>query len=128
MKSRSIAALASIALSSVFSLGIHQAMAQSNPQYVLGLAHGVKGVLWLPPNPANSHTGVIAIHRTSNYLAHPSCSNLSQRGFTVLCMDSRFDDNETLVNFYDVLSSRRSKWPLVLPGQQQIKPVRQQRC
>jgi hypothetical protein len=39
MKSRSIAALASIALSSVFSLGIHQAMAQSNPQYVLGLAH-----------------------------------------------------------------------------------------
>ena len=49
MKSRSIAALASIALSSVFSLGIHQAMAQSNPQYVLGLAHGVKGVLWLPP-------------------------------------------------------------------------------
>jgi hypothetical protein len=99
MKSRSIAALASIALSSVFSLGIHQAVAQNNPQYVLGLAHGVKGVLWLPPNPASSHVGVIAIHRTSNYLAHPSCSNLSQRGFTVLCMDTRFDDNETLVNF-----------------------------
>jgi hypothetical protein len=115
-------------------------MAQSNPQYVLGLAHGVKGVLWLPPNPASSHVGVIAIHRTSNYLAHPSCSNLSQRGFTVLCMNSRFDDNETLVNFehlaraqwrrpdHNILSSRRRKWPLVLPGYQQIKPVRQQRC
>src|ERR1700751_109344 len=91
-------AIASSALSSVFSLGIHQAMA-ANPQYVLGLAPGVKAVLWQPANPASSHTGVIAIHRTSNYLAHPSCSNLSQRGFTVLCMNSRFDDNETLVNF-----------------------------
>ena len=32
-------------------------------------------------------------------MAHPSCSNLSQRGFTVFCMNTRYDDNETLVNF-----------------------------
>jgi hypothetical protein len=99
MKGRSIAALASLALGSVFSLGAHQAVAQSSPQYITGLAHGVKAVLWKPDGNPSSHTGVIVIHRTSNYLAHPACSNLSQRGFTVLCMNSRFDNNETLVNF-----------------------------
>lgn len=91
-----LSALASIALSSVFSLGAHQALAQ---QYITGLAHGVKAVLWQPANPASSHVGVIVIHRTSNYLDHPACSNLSQRGFTVLCMNSRYDNNETLVDF-----------------------------
>jgi len=92
------AVLVSLALSALFSLGAHQAAAQ-NPQYIPGLAHGVKAVLWQPANPSGSHTGIIVIHRTSNYLAHPACLNLSQRGFTVLCMNSRFDNNETLVNF-----------------------------
>ena len=103
MKSGSIAALASLALGSVFSLGSPQAMAQgtsgSNPQYVVGLAHGIEAALWTPANPASSHVGVISVHRTSNYMNHPSCSNLSQRGFTVFCMNTRYNDNETLVNF-----------------------------
>jgi hypothetical protein len=103
MKSRSIAALASLALGSVFSLGTQQAIAQGtsggNPQYVIGLAHGIEAALWTPPNGASSHVGVISVHRTSNYMNHPSCSNLSQRGFTVFCMNTRYNDNETLVNF-----------------------------
>src|SRR6516164_2804715 len=105
MKGKSIAALASIALSSVFSLGVQETVAQTfpanniGPPYILGLAHGIKGVLWQPPDPSNSHVGIVTVHRTSNYLNHPSCSNLSQRGFTVFCMNTRFDDNETLVNF-----------------------------
>ena len=104
MKSGSIAALASLALGSVFSLGSQQAMAQGtsggNPQYVLGLAHGVEGALWTPPSGvASLPIGVVTVHRTSNYLNHASCSNLSQRGFTVFCMNTRYDDNETLVNF-----------------------------
>jgi hypothetical protein len=99
MKSnKAIAAITAITLGSIFSFGVKQALA-ANPQYVLGLAHGVKAALWLPSNAANSHVGIIAIHRTSNYLNHPSCSNLSQRGFTVLCMNSRFDNNEALVNW-----------------------------
>jgi hypothetical protein len=97
-RNKAIAAITAITLGSIFSFGIEQALA-ANPQYVLGLAHGVKAALWLPPNPANSHVGIIAIHRTSNYLNHPSCSNLSQRGFTLLCMNSRFDNNEALVNW-----------------------------
>ena len=58
----------------------------------------MKAALW-PPNTANSHVGIITIHRTSNYLNHPSCSNLSQLGFTVLCVNSRFDNNEALVDW-----------------------------
>ena len=55
MKSRSIAALASLALGSVFSLGTQQAMAQGttggNPQYVVGLPF--EAALWTPANPAS---------------------------------------------------------------------------
>ena len=95
---KAIATITSIVLGSIFSVCVEQALA-ANPEYVLGLAHGVKAALWLPPNTANSHVGIITIHRTSNYLNHPSCSNLSQRGFTVLCMNSRFDNNEALVDW-----------------------------
>ena len=42
---------------------------------------------------------MIIIHRTSNYLQHAGCTQLSQRGLMVLCMNSRFDNNEGLVNW-----------------------------
>jgi hypothetical protein len=71
---------------------------QSNPLYV-PLPGGVKAVLYRPDNNPNSKVGVIVIHRTSNYLSHPACTQLSSRGLTVLCMNSRFDNNEALVNW-----------------------------
>jgi len=78
-------------------LGLPQAIAQSVPQYIPGLPNGVKAVLYRPASTA--HVGVIIIHRTSNYLAHAGCTQLSQRGLAVLCMNSRFDNNETIVNY-----------------------------
>jgi len=76
-----------------------QASAQSHPEYIRGLAHGVKAVLYRPDSNPSSKTAVLVIHRTSNYLAHASCTQLSQRGLTVFCMNSRFDNNEALVNW-----------------------------
>ena len=76
-----------------------QASAQSHPEYIRGLAHGVKAVLYRPDSNPSSKTAALVIHRTSNYLAHASCTQLSQRGLTVFCMNSRFDNNEALVNW-----------------------------
>ena len=75
------------------------AFAQSHPEYITGLAHGVKAVLYRPDNNPAPHVGVVVMHRTSNYLNHAACTQLSQRGLMVLCMNSRFDNNEALVNW-----------------------------
>jgi len=85
-------------LGAIFALVAAQGFAQSNPLYV-PLPGGVKAVLYRPDNNSNSKVGVIVIHRTSNYLNHPACTQLSSRGLTVLCMNSRFDNNEALVDW-----------------------------
>jgi hypothetical protein len=73
------------------------ALAQSNPAYLrLGAA---KGAVYRPDAGPTPHVGVIVLHRTANFLSHPACTELSHRGFMVLCMNSRFDNNETLVRF-----------------------------
>ena len=48
---------------------------------------------------AAPHVGLIIIHRTANYLAHPGCTELSKRGFMVLCMAPRFVNNEVQVRW-----------------------------
>jgi hypothetical protein len=73
-------------------------LAQSHPEYI-PLGGGVKAVLYRPDNNPNPKVGVITIHRTSNYLQHASCTQLSSRGLVVLCMNSRFDNNEALVDW-----------------------------
>jgi hypothetical protein len=94
---RSLVAV-SVAAGAIFAMDVEHASAQSTT-WVTGLAHGVKAVLYRPNSNPSSHIGVIIIHRTSNYLNHAGCTQLSQRGLTVLCMNSRFDNNETLVNW-----------------------------
>src|SRR5580692_7298541 len=73
------------------------AQAQSNPQYVafLGIS---KGAVYRPDS-GTSHVGVLAMHRTSNYLRHRACTELSRRGFMMLCMNTRFENNEAQVDF-----------------------------
>src|SRR5262249_28550922 len=73
--------------------------AQTNPLWISNIGGGVKAVLYKPDNNPNSKVGVIVIHRTSNYLNHAACTQLSSRGLTVLCMNSRFDNNEALVDW-----------------------------
>ncbi|MEO6407138.1 MAG: hypothetical protein ABIO45_00080 [Burkholderiaceae bacterium] len=55
-----------------------------------------KGALYRP-DPAkypSPHVGVIAMHRNSNYLSHISTRELPARGFVVLGMNPRCDNNE----------------------------------
>ncbi len=39
------------------------------------------------------------MHRTANFLATLACTELSARGFLALCMNPRFDNNETQINW-----------------------------
>ena len=85
-----------LALMLVF--GVPHGFSQTRPEYI-PLGGGVKGVLYRPDTNPTPQVAVIIIHRTSNYLQHAGCTQLSQRGLMVLCMNSRFDNNEALVNW-----------------------------
>jgi len=72
------------------------ANAQTAPTFLtLGPADGA---LYQPDGRA-PQVGVLVMHRTADYLRHPACRELSRRGFLVLCMNTRFTNNEALVRF-----------------------------
>jgi hypothetical protein len=71
--------------------------AAPQPTYVQ-FSGAAKGALY-KPDPAlypNPHVAVIAMHRNSNYLNHISTKELPKRGFVVLGMNPRCDNNEAL--------------------------------
>jgi hypothetical protein len=74
------------------------AAAQSRPEFIAfpGLT---KGALYRPSSGPAPHVGILVMHRTSNYLNHRACTELSRRGFLMLCMNTRYENNEALVNF-----------------------------
>jgi len=68
------------------------------PEYIQFSPSTTKGALYYP-DPAlfpNPHIGFIFMHRTGNYLSHPGTSELPKRGFVVLGMNPRCDNNEAL--------------------------------
>ena len=73
--------------------------AQSNPTYVQFAPGAVKGALYKPDSGPAPHVAVLLIHRTSNFLSHPATRELSKRGFMVLGVNPRSDNNEAAVNF-----------------------------
>jgi pimeloyl-ACP methyl ester carboxylesterase len=87
------------------------AHAQTNPTYVQFSPAAVKGALYRPnpadpasrtPDSAASPTvAVLLMHRTSNFLAHIATTELARRGFLVLAMNPRSDNNEAAVRFED---------------------------
>ena len=83
-----ILSLTVLILGTIFSLAVPQSFAQSNPDYMCLDRGGVKAVLYRPDHNPNVKVGVIVIHRTSNYLNHAACTQLSSRGLMVLCMNA----------------------------------------
>jgi pimeloyl-ACP methyl ester carboxylesterase len=73
--------------------------AQSNPVYVQFAPGAVKAALYKPDSGPAPHVAVLLIHRTSNFLASPATRELSKRGFMVLAVNPRSDNNEAVVNF-----------------------------
>src|SRR6185369_962774 len=59
--------------------------------------------LYKPDAPAAApHVGILVVHRTSNVMGSLACTELSQRGFMVLCLNPRSDNNEALVKWDQV--------------------------
>ncbi|UFN51750.1 alpha/beta hydrolase (plasmid) [Roseomonas sp. OT10] len=72
------------------------AQAQVAPSHVpLGAAQG----LFYRPEGRNAHVAFLIVHRTSDYLRHIGCTELPRRGFAALCMNTRFVNNELLVDW-----------------------------
>lgn len=77
--------------------GATSAHAQSAPVYMpMG---ALKAVLYKPDSGPAPHVGVLVMHRTADFLNHAACTELSKRGHLVLCMNSRFENNEVRVAF-----------------------------
>ena len=78
-----------------------KALAQSNPRYIQFSPNAVKGALYAPDSGPAPHVAILATHRTSNYMGYLGCTELAKRGFLVLCMNPRSDNNEALVRWED---------------------------
>src|SRR5262245_60907859 len=73
--------------------------AQTNPTYIQFSPSAVKGALYKPDSGPAPHIAILVMHRTSNVMGTLACTEPAKRGFMVLCMNPRFDNNEALVNW-----------------------------
>lgn len=88
--------MAALLAGSIFYAFVTSSFAQNFPTYhQLGQA---KATLWRPTSGTPS-IGIVVMHRTSNFLNLGACSQMRDRGFVVLCMNTRFDNNESQVIF-----------------------------
>ena len=72
-------------------------LSQSNPIYVQFSPSTTKGALYRPDSGPPPRVGVVLTHRTANFLSHIATRELSRRGFLVLAMNPRFENNESAV-------------------------------
>jgi pimeloyl-ACP methyl ester carboxylesterase len=73
--------------------------AQSNPTYIQFSPGSVKGALYKPDSGPAPHVAFLIIHRTANVMGSAATRELAKRGFMVLAINPRSDNNETIVNF-----------------------------
>ncbi len=80
----------------LFGFTVSPSSAQNFPTYhQLGPA---KATLWRPTS-GTPHIAIVMMHRTASFLNLPACSEMRDRGFVVLCVNTRFDNNESQVIF-----------------------------
>ncbi len=97
MKSRTLSV--SLILISLLISGLTSSLlAQSNPMFI-PLSGGAKAALYRPDGIPSPRVGVLTVHRTSNKMASRECRELSKRGFAVLCLNTRFENNEALIEW-----------------------------
>ena len=76
-------------------------LAQSNPTYIQFTPSAVKGALYRPDAGPAPRVAVLIMHRTANFMQHLGATELSKRGFLVLAMNPRSDNNEAAVRWED---------------------------
>jgi len=78
------------------------AQAQTNPRYIQFQPSATKGALYAPDTGQASNVAFLTIHRTSNFMNMIGTRELAKRGFLVLGMNPRSDNNEAIVHFENV--------------------------
>ena len=74
--------------------------AQSNPTYIQFAPPAVKGALYKPDPPLpGARVGILVVHRTGNVMGSLACTELAKRGYIVLCLNPRSDNNEAMVKW-----------------------------
>ncbi len=68
----------------------------------LQLSPAVKAVLYSPDASIKAHVAVVNMHEDGNRLHDIACTELVKRGFYVLCMNGRSDNNEALDYWNDL--------------------------
>jgi pimeloyl-ACP methyl ester carboxylesterase len=91
-------AAAAIAATAALCLVPQGASAQSKPEFI-PMQGRTKAVLYRPDSGTAPRVGVLVMHRTANYLNHRACTELSRRGYLMLCMNTRYENNEAQVEF-----------------------------
>jgi pimeloyl-ACP methyl ester carboxylesterase len=87
-------------LAAAFLAGLsHAASAQSNPRYISFTPSATKGALYVPDSGPAPHIAFLVVHRTANEMDNVKTRELSKRGFMVLGLNPRSDNNEAAVNF-----------------------------
>src|ERR1044071_9403336 len=81
--------------------GVRDAAGESPPVY-LQLSPTVKAVLYSPDASVKARVAVVNMHEDGNRLNDIACTELVQRGFFVLCMNGRSDNNEALDYWNDL--------------------------
>jgi pimeloyl-ACP methyl ester carboxylesterase len=87
------------AISAIAVLAAPRLPAQSQATYIQFTPGTVKGALYRPSSGPAPHVAVLLIHRTANFLSHIATEELARRGFLVLAMNPRSDNNEAAVDF-----------------------------
>ncbi|HEY7386738.1 MAG TPA: hypothetical protein VH743_24000 [Beijerinckiaceae bacterium] len=78
------------------------AAAQSNPRYIQFTPSATKGALYAPDAGPAARIAFLVVHRTSNFMNSIANRELARRGFMVLGMNPRSDNNEAAVNFEEI--------------------------
>jgi len=76
------------------------AAAQSNPQFVR-LSNTAKAALYMP-DQGEPKVGILLMHEDSNFMSHIACTEFSKRGYAVLCVNGRSENNESLDDWIDL--------------------------
>src|SRR5205814_5688134 len=100
--SRAMMKITGAVIGLALALGATSALGQSNPRYVQFRPSATKGALYTPDSGPAPTVAFLAIHRTSNFMNMIGNRELVRRGFMVLGMNPRSDNNEAIVKFEDI--------------------------
>jgi hypothetical protein len=76
------------------------ALAQTNPAFVqLGR---VSATIYKPDSGPAPHIAFLISHRSANNLNNVACRELSKRGFLAFCFNTRFVNNDSIVNWEEI--------------------------